>query len=84
MNNINDLYMPTLTYYLTETRAPAAVPVDIVDYSGKGFAYRIYHDDIQELPDGKKEDLAQWIIDQAKKAESIIGMPVTAEVSTYE
>lgn len=84
MNNLSDTFMSTLTYYLTETRAPAAVPVDIVDYSGKGYAYRIYHDDLQDLPDSKKEDFAQWIIDQAKKAEVIIGLPVTAEVSTYE
>lgn len=85
MQNLNsDPYVPTLNYYLTESMAPAAIPVDVVDYKGKGFAYRIYHDDLQELSEGKKEDFVEWLIGQAKKAEKIIGMPVSPEVSTYE
>ena len=80
----SDVHMPTLNYYLTESAAPASIPVDIVDYRGKGYAYRVYHEDIQDLSEGKKEDFAQWLIDQAKKAQDMIGMPVTPEVGTYE
>lgn len=84
MQNTSDIYMPTLNYYLTESSAPANIPVDIVDYRGKGFAYRIYHDDIQELSDGKQEDFANWLIDRASKASTMIGLPVTVEVGVYE
>lgn len=80
----SDVYIPTLNHYLTESRAPAAIPVDVVDYAGKGYAYRIYHDDIQELSEGRKEDFVEWLVGQAKKAETMIGLPVTPEVSTYE
>lgn len=76
--------MPVLNHYLIETAAPASLPVDIVQYGNKGFAYRIYHDDLQELSDGKKEDFADWLINQAKKCENIIGLPVSPEVSAYE
>lgn len=76
--------MPILYHYLNETAAPASIPVDIVEYRNKGFAYRIYHDDLQELPEGKKEDFAEWLINQARKCETIIGLPVSPEVSTYE
>lgn len=85
MQPINsDAYMPTLMHYLKETIAPASVPVDIIDYRGKGFAYRVYHDDIQELSDRIKEEFADWLIGQAKKAEFMIGLPVSPEVSQYE
>lgn len=85
MQNLNsDPSIPTLNYYLTESSAPASIPVDVVDYKGKGFAYRIYHDDLQELSEGKKEDFVEWLIGQAKKAERIIGLPVSPEVSSYE
>lgn len=77
-------YMPILNHYLTERPAPAVIPVDIVEYGNKGFAYRIYHDDIQELPEGKKEDFVEWLIGQAKKCELMTGMPVSPEVSVYE
>lgn len=84
MKNLSDVYLPTVNYYLTECPAPAVIPVDVVDYAGKGYAYRVYHDDIKELSDGKQEDFANWLIGQAKKAEKIIGLPVTTEVSVYE
>lgn len=80
MKNLSDLYMPTLNYYLTEQTAPVSIPVDIVDYAGTGFAFRVYHNDIQELPDAKMEDFANWLIEQAKRAEKAIGLPVSPEV----
>lgn len=84
MKSLNDVYLPTVNYYLTECPAPAVIPVDVVDYRGKGFAYRVYHNDIQELSEGKQQDFANWLIGQAKKAEKFIGLPVTTEVSVYE
>lgn len=85
MQNLkSDPYMPTLMHYLKESQSPAVIPVDIVDYAGKGYAYRVYHDDIQDLSERKKEDFVGWLQEQASKAEVMIGLPVTTEVSVYE
>lgn len=84
MKNLNRVYLPTVNYYLTETPAPIAVPVDVVDYGGKGYAYRVYREDVHEFSDNKAESFFNWLINQAEKAEKIIGLPVRPEVAVYE
>lgn len=85
MQNLkNDPDMSILTHFIQDGQSPAKIPVDIVDYAGKGYAYRVYHDDIQDLPEMRKADFVEWIQKQAKRAELLIGKPVATEVSVYE
>lgn len=82
-NITTDVYVSIISELLREN-SPAAIPVDVVDYASKGYALRIYHDDIQSLSDKKMEDFVVWLQEQAGRAEKVIGLPVVLEVSTYE
>lgn len=57
---------------------PAQIPVDIVEYKNL-YAYRISLDDLNALPEQKKQDFALWLVERAKIAKTLSGIPVNIE-----
>lgn len=55
------------------------VMIDVVDYDGKGYAYRLYEENLSGFSDSVREDIITYTAERAYVAQSIAGKPVAVE-----
>lgn len=57
---------------------PAKIPISIVQYE-QFYAYRISLDDFNSLPEERKVDFAEWLVDRRNAAQRLSGVRVNIE-----
>lgn len=77
---MNDIAYRIVRQTLDNVDAPVkGVIIDVVEYEGHGFAYRLYEENLQELSDSNREDLITFVVERANRAQQLSGSPVVIE-----
>lgn len=78
---LSDNLYNIISQTLETKQAPSrGVIIDIVEYPGEGYAYRLYRDNLADFSDGQQADIFEYIVERAESAERISGRRVVVEV----
>ena len=65
---------------LDMTKCPAkGVSIEVIDYQGTGYAYRLSRDNLTNFSDSQIESIVTWVISRAEFAQRMSGKRVVVE-----
>ena len=67
------------------TKCPVqGVIIDIVDFGGENYAYRLYRSNFENYSDPNKEKIFEWLLERAKFASKLGTMQIGIEMGMYQ